>query len=98
MKVRILPEAEADLIEAADWYEARQSGLGMRLVAAYAATLARVAAHPQAWPAVHGSFRGAKIPRFPYRVVFGLWGDEVIVHAVWHYSLDPARLKQRLRS
>jgi len=98
MIVRVLPEADQDLIAAADWYESRQQGLGDRFLVSYEAVLARMAANPAAWPLVHGSFRGARVRRFPYQVVYGVWRGEAIVHAVWHFSLDPARLKQRLQS
>jgi len=96
MTVRILPEADADVIAAADWYESRQHGLGDRFIDRHQATLAQIDKHPDAWPLLYKSFRGTRIKRFPYRVVYCLWRGDMIVHAEMHFSLDPARLAERL--
>ena len=42
MTVRFRPEAQAELLEAARWYEDRESGLGQSLIAEIDATLARI--------------------------------------------------------
>lgn len=49
MNIRVLDEAEAELIEAALWYESRESGLGWRFPDDVAHVLARIAQGPVLW-------------------------------------------------
>ena len=46
------PEAEAELAEAVDWYEARGRGLGAEFLRALDAVLAFVQRNPHAYPIV----------------------------------------------
>ncbi len=53
------PAARADLRDARDWYEAQRTGLGREFGDVIAATLDRIAPHPEAYPDVLGSLRRA---------------------------------------
>lgn len=66
MKLIIRPEAEAELLEAIDWYESRGPGLGADLLRCVDACLERIRRHPEAYPVVHRSTRMAIVRRFPY--------------------------------
>ncbi len=46
--LRILPEAEEELAEAAAWYEARRVGLGVELIAVIDRTFEEIADAPRA--------------------------------------------------
>ena len=48
------PEAEAEFLEAIDYYEERSRGLGNALAMEVYSALARIIAHPKAWPIVEG--------------------------------------------
>ena len=50
VRVRIAPEAEAELGAAALWYESKCAGLGADFLAAIAAALERIAENPLAAP------------------------------------------------
>jgi len=63
-------EAEADLEEAAGWYERRRAGLGRDLVARVHEMLARVADFPDLYPEVHTGVRRAPLRRFPYGIFY----------------------------
>ena len=51
--IEFRPAAAADLEEAADWYEAKRSGLGLEFLDAVRATLARISENPKLYPALH---------------------------------------------
>lgn len=46
MRVRFLPQAEAELLHEVAYYSAARAGTGVRFLAAIEACLARVARHP----------------------------------------------------
>jgi len=62
--------AEADMADAALWYEARAVGLGAEFLRAVDVTLAEIQRMPQRFPVVHGTCRRALLRRFPYAVLF----------------------------
>jgi hypothetical protein len=59
------PEAEAEVLEARQWYESRSEGLGRRFAAAVDALVTRIVSNPLAFPEVHGQTRRAVLTRFP---------------------------------
>jgi toxin ParE1/3/4 len=56
-EVRILPEAEQDMTEAASWYEQQQRGLGREFLDEALAVFMRFAETPLAYEMVHRSAR-----------------------------------------
>jgi hypothetical protein len=49
VKLTLLPQAQAELDEAFDWYEAQVAGLGLRFVAEVRAVFTLIEKFPQAW-------------------------------------------------
>lgn len=94
----IRPEAEADVVEAALWYEQQNPGLGEKFVAAVDQAIRRVIENPLAFPVIHRrhEVRRALTHRFPYRVFFTLKGDTVFIHAVLHGHRHDRHWKARL--
>ena len=98
MTRRILfrPEAQAELIEAAEWYEVRGAGLGTEFLRALDATIANIARHPSANTVIFGEVRRALLRRFPYSVIYALPDDEILIVACIHGKRDPKRWTQRI--
>jgi plasmid stabilization system protein ParE len=67
------PAARAELIEAHDWYSARDVELAARFTAEVEAVVERIAAAPQNFPVVHRDIRRARCRRFPYALFFRAW-------------------------
>jgi plasmid stabilization system protein ParE len=88
------PEAEAEVLEARQWYESRSEGLGRRFAGAVDALVTRIVANPLAFPNVHGQTRRAVLTRFPYAVYFRIADGDVVVLAI-HGRQDPARWRAR---
>ena len=95
MKATLRPEAEADLENAALWYEERRQGLGWRFLDEVLNTIALIVENPNRYPLIHGDIRRAVTPRFPFGVFYLTEGDAIVVIAVMHASRDPARWKER---
>ena len=89
--VRLHPEAEEELEEASDYYDARRPPLGKELEDEVRDALRRIATLPRAFPP-HGSEGARKclLPRFPYTVYFVELHDETVwVAAVAHQKRQP---------
>lgn len=95
VEVRLRPEAEQDVAEAALWYEANEPGLGVQFVDQVQATINTIAEQPSALTAVHKSVRRALIRRFPFGVFYQIDEDAIIVVAVLHGSRHPRAWKER---
>ena len=92
------PTAEADVAEAAQWYNHRQPGLGEKFIREVDRVIARVLENPLAFPVIlrRHEIRRVLTKRFPYRIFFSLKGEWVVVHAVLHGRRDDRHWKDRL--
>jgi len=59
-EIRLRPEAEQDLDEAAIWYDKQQPGLGQRFLDEVLATFVSIAEMPRKYPSVHRATRRAQ--------------------------------------
>lgn len=87
--------ARAEFIEAAAWYEARQSKLGVEFIAEIERCVDLAAKQPLLFGAVHGGIRRIVASRFPYSVYYHLESSRIVVLAVFHASRDPSIWQQR---
>lgn len=93
--VRLRPEAEQDLVEAALWYETNEPSLGRQFLDQVQVALAYIAEHPAAYTTVHNSVRRALIKRFPFGIFYIEEDNGVVVIAILHGSRHPQLWAQR---
>ncbi|HEX5491378.1 MAG TPA: type II toxin-antitoxin system RelE/ParE family toxin [Candidatus Udaeobacter sp.] len=89
-------EAEADIAEAALWYERRAVGLGAEFVRSVDACFAIISRQPDIFPVVYRQTRMALLRRFPYLVIYRVFPDFVSVVAVVHGRRHPRHWKTRV--
>ena len=94
-RLELAAEAEAELLEAALWYEQEQPGLGTRFELAVDELLTRLENHPLQFPEVRPGVRRGLTRTFPYAVYFRLQVSSIRVLAVLHQRRDPKRWRQR---
>jgi len=76
--------AEAELQDAAAWYDERSSGLGLRFVLAVRRKSDEILESPQRWPVAAGS-RRVLLGRFPHALVYReISAEEIEIVAVAH--------------
>jgi plasmid stabilization system protein ParE len=92
----IRPEAEAELAEAFEWYEARVAGLGLEFIRAVDSLFNSIICNPQAFPVVYKSVHRALTRKFPYEVFFVVDAESVVVLAVFHAKRNPQRWHERI--
>lgn len=93
--VRLRPEAEQDLLEAAFWYEEQRPGLGIQFLDESLIIFSGIAEAPLMYPSVHRDTRRALMHRFPFGVYYRVENAAIVVVAVMHGSRDPRRWKKR---
>ena len=93
--VEFRPAAAADLEEAAGWYEAIRSGLGLQFLDAAHATLEKISENPKLYPVLHRDTYRALVQRFPYGFYYRIMGSRVLIVACMHGRRRPSRWKSR---
>ena len=101
MKYRVLPEADAELVDAAGWYADRQFELGDGLIAEASKALHVVRTTPESCSRLEyydgpHDLRRSLLRRFPYAVVFLIRPAEIVVVAIAHTHRQPLYWIDRL--
>jgi plasmid stabilization system protein ParE len=86
LPIAFRPEAAADVVDARDYYDRRQPGLGARFAAALEDVLASIAQNPELFAVILRTVRRVKLRRFPYVVYYRVLSDCIEVIGVMHGS------------
>ncbi len=87
-RVILRPKAEADLREAARWYELQRPRLGDQFLDEISRTLSLLQNSPERHPVYYRGFRRMTTHRFPYKLFYRIEGSDVIVVRVLHAKRD----------
>jgi len=89
--LRVLPDAEAELVSAAIWYEDKHPGFGVELVAIVDQALQSILEHPEAFPVWRPDrpYRKHPLKRFPYILFFRVDSATIEIVAVAHAKRQP---------
>ena len=96
-RVRLKSPADLDYLQALEWYEERQPGLGQEFDAELLVLFERMKQNPELFQKETAVVRKARMARFKYRIYFTMEGDEIGVLAIWHPSRNPDALRRRLK-
>ena len=88
-------DAEAEMIEAAAYYEAQQRDLGRRFLTSVQDSINRIVINPQLYPIVELDVRRCLTRTFPFGVLFRDRPDKIEVIAVMHLHRDPNYWQER---
>lgn len=91
MRLVYTERALADIDLAIEWYERQRKGLGHEFLDCLEVSILRIARTPEMYGTKHADLKAAPIRRFPYTVFYAAEPTEVVVHAVFHNRLDPAK-------
>ena len=96
MRLSYHPDAEAELAEAARFYERKVPGLGARFRSEFESAVARILETPDRWRILEKDIRRFLMRRFPYSILYRIEGEEVRILVVKHHSRHPDYWKGRL--
>lgn len=97
MKYSFHPEAEAEFVQAIDYYEECEAGLGYDFAVEVYSAIERIMAHPKAWPILEEDMRRSLVRRFPFGIIYAALDEELFIVAVMHLHRDPDYWKQRIQ-
>jgi len=97
------PEARAELVADVDWYADREVAVGARFEVAVRAAIDAAVDSPESWAVWPGwdrqpVVRSKGVNDFPYRVVYFVQGDLLIILAVAHAKRRPGYWRERVAS
>ena len=96
MKIRILREAEVDLIEGFNFYEFQQAGLGIYFLDSLYSDIDSLLVSAGAHPLVFDHHRLLS-KRFPFAVYYILKDDLISIHAILDCRRSPAWSRAKLK-
>ena len=80
---------EAEINEAADFYDLEDPGLGSVFIDEVERAIESISQCPEAAPLVRGRVRKKPLAKFPYSLVYSVQPDEVRLLAVAHQKRRP---------
>jgi len=97
MNVTFLAPAEAELLDAVDYYNSQSEGLGYEFAAEVKRTIERIVQYPEAWVQLSKRTRRCRTNRFPYGVIYQVRSETLLIVAVMHLSRDPQTWRGRIK-
>jgi toxin ParE1/3/4 len=96
MQAIFTPAARAEILDAQDWYETQQAGLGLRFRGQLQMVVNRMTENPYQFPVVLQDIHRARLRKFPYSLFFRIEAESLVVIACFHGSRDPQRWQERI--
>ncbi|WP_367155173.1 type II toxin-antitoxin system RelE/ParE family toxin [Methylomonas sp. HYX-M1] len=89
MKVVFTELARLELLDAIDYYELEFSGLGKRFQQEVKSAIKRIIQYPDAWPSERNGIRKYVMHKFPYKLIYSLEQDHILIIVVAHQHRKP---------
>lgn len=89
MRVIFTRLARQELEAAVRYYELEYSGLGYMFKEEVRKAALRIAAYPQAWSIERGDVRKCLLHKFPYKLMYSVEDNHILVIAVAHQHRKP---------
>ncbi|WP_460685324.1 type II toxin-antitoxin system RelE/ParE family toxin [Niabella aquatica] len=87
-RLRIQEEAINDIEQAFVWYESQKLGLGYELIEEIENCYQQICGNPAYYGFVNKTFRRIHLDRFPYRLIYEVENDMVIINSFDHTKQD----------
>jgi len=97
-KIIVTLEAEGDLKEAFAWYEDKRTGLGYDFLLQVDVGINFINRNPEIHRIEYKSTRKHVIKRFPYKIIYLVEEEKIIILAVIHGKRKPDLIKKRVAS
>lgn len=89
MKIIFSKFAKDELNDAIAFYETELAGLGLLFKEEIRSSISRIKEHPEAWSIEQGDVRKALLHRFPYKILYSIEKDHIIMLAIAHQHRKP---------
>ncbi|HCY76974.1 MAG TPA: plasmid stabilization protein [Ignavibacteriales bacterium] len=89
MKMVFSKLALLELEDAVTFYETELAGLGRLFKEEIKSSVSRIKEHPEAWSIEKGDVRKALLHRFPYKILYSIEKDHIVILAIAHQHRKP---------
>ena len=96
MRLIYHPDAEAELIEAAQYYESRVRTLGVQFLDEADRSVSMILEAPERWAILEEHVRSFLMTHFPYNIYYRISFDRVRILAFKHHSRHPDYWRHRI--
>jgi len=96
MDIKFLEIAEIELDEAIAFYNYQLVGLGEQFLTEVLDTIERIRTFPKAWRLCSSNMRQCRMKRFPYKIIYQVINDEILIVAIAHFHREPNYWKNRI--
>lgn len=96
MRLIYHPDAERELIEAAEFYERRVPTLGAQFLEAVDRAIGVIQEAPDRWRIIESDIRSYPVSRFPYKIHYRILEGGIRILVFKHSSRDPNYWRYRL--
>ncbi len=94
--LRLLPKADADYHEAIEWYKARSADTAMLFIKEVSDVLKLLENNPDRYSYHIEPYRRVLLKSFPYKMVYKIEEDKVLIYALYHTARNEDELRKRL--
>ena len=88
-------DAEQEFLEAIEYYEECELGLGLRFSEEVYATIKRICEFPQAWEQIDLKTRRSLTNKFPYGILYRISNNKILIMAVMNLHRMPNYWKKK---
>jgi len=89
MRVIFTRYAKMELCDAIAHYELELPGLGKQFKEEVRKSISRLVAYPKAWSVERGEVRKCLLHRFPYKILYSVERDHILIIAIAHQHRKP---------
>jgi hypothetical protein len=89
------PEARIEFLDAIEYYESCEPGLGDVFSMEVRSTIEQIQSYPRTWPIIDFDIRRCMTNRFPYGILYSIESDGIVIIAVMHLHRKPDYWKDR---
>jgi plasmid stabilization system protein ParE len=97
MRVILHPEAHAEMIEQARYYEDKSPGLGSDFLDAVEESTRRIQQSPLAGSIERSNIRRRLVSGFPFTILYEVQSDRIYISAVMHQHRRPDYWRKRVQ-
>jgi plasmid stabilization system protein ParE len=88
-RVKFDDKALLQFYESYDYYEEQQIGLGDRFRQNLEDSIDYIQKYPHHFERVKEDIRQTLVPKFPFLVIYEVFGDTIVIYAIFHTSRNP---------
>ena len=90
-------KAQEDILEVVKWYSLQRVDLGTDFLVSIEATISKLENNPYQHRKYFREIRSIMMKRFPYRVIYKIVEDNIVIVGVFHTKRNPAIITKRAR-